>query len=146
MHFLNHKFIYAYSSDTTTGGVSFFCTSNMISVSNLNPEYGVIDENGNEDRSSEYGVIDRNGDIIIEFTKDYFYIVSGHLIVRYEILDFNDIGVPTLTNAEILDDKGNVLTHSKYDKITIFLDYADSKPEVIAIKVMKEGKLKKLLC
>lgn len=141
MHFLNHKYIYAYSSDTTTGEVSFFCTSDMISVSNLNPEYGVIDENGNEDRSSEYGVIDRNGDIIIEFTKDYFYIVRGHLIARYEILDFNDIGVPILTNAEILDDKGNVLSHSKYDKVTIFLDYADSKPEVVAIEVMKEGKL-----
>ena len=141
MYFLNHKYIYAYSSDTTTGGVSYFCTSNMISVSNLNPEYGVIDENGNEDRSSENGVIDRNGDIIVEFTKDYFYIVFGHLIVRYEILDFNYIGVPILTNAEILDDKGNVLTHFKYDKITIFLDYAASKPEIIAIEVMKEGKL-----
>lgn len=125
MYSISHRFIYSFT-DTTTGDYSYFYTFNMISVRNKN---------------SEYGVIDRNGDVVMEFTKDYYYSVYGPLIIRYKITDFNDLGVPTLTNAEILDDNGTVLTHSKYDKVNILIDYATSKIEIIAIEVMKKGQV-----
>ncbi len=122
MYGISHSFIYSYNADTTTGEDSYFNTFNMVSVRNKN---------------SEYGVINRNGDVVMEFSKDYYYSVHGSLIVRNEISDNNELSVPILKNAEIIDEKGNVLTNTKYDKINIFLDYSSSKPEVIGIVVTK---------
>ena len=94
-----------------------------------------------KNKNSEYGVIDRDGNIIIDFTKDCYYSVYGPLIIRYDILNADPFSHLTLGNAEILDKKGNVLTHSKYDLIYVFLDYPSSKPDVTAIEVVKGEKL-----
>jgi len=107
---------------------SFFYDSNIISVQNKDLDYGVIDINGN---------------IVMDFTKNYFYKAFSPIIIKYEILNDNyDLkNPPILKNAQIINEKGNILTNFKYDRIDFYLNNNESESEIVYIQVTKDNKI-----
>jgi len=80
-----------------------------------------------------YGVIDKSGNFIFPLTDKYIYdIINDFFIVRYELTGAKTEDDYTIAvNGELLNNKGEVLTESKYDYIKVLNNY---------IKVSKDGK------
>ncbi|HAQ41983.1 MAG TPA: hypothetical protein DCM73_14890 [Clostridiales bacterium] len=105
---------------------SYFNNSSVIAVAKVGPQFGVIN---------------RNGQIIIPFSSDYYCATSGNLIMKYRTEQTEVGNKVALKEGKILDDKGNIVTHSTYDWIDIFLESSETKDNVVAIVVYKDGKV-----
>lgn len=80
MYYLSHK---------EFAGNTYFYNFNIIAVQNKDLNYGVIDINGN---------------VVMDFTRNYYYSTVGDNIIRYEIQTDNyDSNTLIITNAQIIN-------------------------------------------
>lgn len=103
-------------------------------------QFNYFDMISARNKDGEYGIINRDGNTVLGFSKEYLYHAYGSFIVRYNILSVDSLSNPTIGNAELLNEKGEVLTNSQYDNIYIHINYTDSKFDIIAIEVTKGEK------
>lgn len=91
-------------------------------------------------KNNEFAVIDIDGNIVMPFTKSYFYKVAGSVVIRYILENVTDYGEYIVGKADILDLKGNPLIHAKYDDIVAFFENNAKSNKVLVYKVVNGDK------